>query len=615
MASLLCCGGELPTQAIFLLVTGEAGDGKSSIINHFQCQTSSEIMEELQRNCTNALMVDVHGNAEVGNNQSGVTKKVRIHPAMVGKQRVYFLDTPGFGDCDIKPHMLVALIEKVISTLTEAGTGLSGVLICANSNNRVSLGTEMVLRYIDALFPSDNKHKWDQVVIVGTKKDILMHQALNNAAEDEDDAVVEANAARKFKTERRDAVQRLVRESRQRHGLVEERLPEIVELVNIAQGRGRKRTDADMNTLIETVERMGVMPRLKCQNIGDSEFVKLFGDVFQRWDIELTVESWRMVKKGVSWGVTALKLLLQSAAAPLVVGRQGVPVLKNNVRDIIREAADQEVVSTLVESVRFSAAQGGLEGGAQGEPDHEYCALFSALIYDVLNDAELHQALNLADSALHKDTHKDVHTYARVMNGADADFRQPCAVSLVGKTLYVAWRGTQSILSIIMDLHTTPICPSLLGNVQGVQVHAGMWSSVEHDFTSFAVQLARRIIQDKSEVEHVVFCGHSLGGGIAQLAQVLGHRSQMQGFKNLNKSDQETQLITDIFSQVTFHCVAFAAPMVLNIDEEAAGNHSETCEFLSAIGCNSTNYVFENDVVPRLPGHVDYWKVAVVKMK
>merc|ERR1712136_84421 len=107
-----------------------------------------------------------------------------------------------------------------------------------------------------------------------------------------------------------------------------------------------------MNTLVETVERMGGMPRLKCRNIGDSEFVKLFGDVFQRWNVELTVESWRMVKKGVSWGVIALKLLLQSATALACGGAGAVPALVgfgfqgvNNVRDIIREAADQEVVS------------------------------------------------------------------------------------------------------------------------------------------------------------------------------------------------------------------------------------------------------------------------------
>ena len=53
----------------------------------------------------------------------------------------------------------------------------------------------------------------------------------------------------------------------------------------------------------------------------------------------------------------------------------------DRVRRIWRQATvgDTDIVSTLLESVRLRAAQGSQESGEEGGPDHEYCALFSAL--------------------------------------------------------------------------------------------------------------------------------------------------------------------------------------------------------------------------------------------
>jgi len=131
-----------------LLVVGEVGDGKSTLIN--------ALRDEERSSC-----------AEAGKAARGVTKQVREYVGTpVGGREVLYLDTPGIGDIDVPLQKLFALFEQRL-----AGAEVDGVLVTTPvSDARVKLGAQVVKFLVENGFVG-GAEKWASIVLVGTKND------------------------------------------------------------------------------------------------------------------------------------------------------------------------------------------------------------------------------------------------------------------------------------------------------------------------------------------------------------------------------------------------------------------------------------------------------------
>ena len=92
-------------------------------------------------------------------------------------------------------------------------------------------------------------------------------------------------------------------------------------------------------------------------------------------------------------------------------------------------------------------------------------------------------------------------------------------------------------------------------------------------------------------ITELIFTGHSLGGGIAQVAHLL---AKAQGK----------------YSDLSIKTVAFAAPMsIMPIPINKVGGEESndiSKELLDEVGSNSINFVFSLDFVPRAYNNVSY---------
>eukprot|EP00930_Biecheleria_cincta_P003464 TRINITY_DN1043_c0_g1_i1.p1 TRINITY_DN1043_c0_g1~~TRINITY_DN1043_c0_g1_i1.p1 ORF type:complete len:611 (-),score=205.89 TRINITY_DN1043_c0_g1_i1:503-2335(-) len=139
----------------YLLVVGEAGDGKSTLIKNLKLPEEKE--------------------PRTGRSVQGVTKQLGIYRArpLDDGTPVVLLDTPGIGDNDVTPMRLIAMIEEVLKAegfQEQTGGGLDGILVTSPTNKpRFGLGERVVKILVDKGFVGEKK--WDSVILVGTKHD------------------------------------------------------------------------------------------------------------------------------------------------------------------------------------------------------------------------------------------------------------------------------------------------------------------------------------------------------------------------------------------------------------------------------------------------------------
>lgn len=132
-----------------VLVIGECGDGKSTLIDHLRDPDQSQ-------ECIS------------GKNARGVTKKITEYKGkpVKGKEVVY-LDTPGIGDSDVPMSKLFVMFEK---ELDGQEAKIDGVLVTTPVDcGRIKLGAQVVHFLVSKGFVGDKK--WKNVVLVGTKND------------------------------------------------------------------------------------------------------------------------------------------------------------------------------------------------------------------------------------------------------------------------------------------------------------------------------------------------------------------------------------------------------------------------------------------------------------
>jgi hypothetical protein len=138
-----------PPSACALLIIGECGDGKSTLVNALRDPARSE-------------------EAKAGLATRGVTKDIRVFEGKPIKGRaIQIMDTPGIGDQDVTPLSLVAMIE---AKLSDHPIPISGVIVTTPATEgRIKLGAQVVQTLVEHGFVGE--HKWDSIILVGTKSD------------------------------------------------------------------------------------------------------------------------------------------------------------------------------------------------------------------------------------------------------------------------------------------------------------------------------------------------------------------------------------------------------------------------------------------------------------
>lgn len=128
-----------------VLVVGECGEGKSTLINNLKLSSEPE--------------------AESGMDSGGKTKLPACYRGRAGGKDVLLIDTPGVGDGDIDVGTLVGQLEAAL------GSGLVDGIVtrCSISKNRVTMGARVVQAVIDKGIVGNSK--WDSVILCGMQSD------------------------------------------------------------------------------------------------------------------------------------------------------------------------------------------------------------------------------------------------------------------------------------------------------------------------------------------------------------------------------------------------------------------------------------------------------------
>jgi len=157
--------------------------------------------------------------------------------------------------------------------------------------------------------------------------------------------------------------------------------------------------------------------------------------------------------------------------------------------------------------------------------------------------------------------------------------------------LYFGFRGSASCLDWTTNFDARPTA----SQCDSIKVHSGFFSvynNVKDKMDSMIMEVANKDCEGLSvQLEKVVFTGHSLGGGIAQLCNLQAWAASADSHWPTDPDFRPSSESSD----VDFFALTFAAPPSCFIDEE-----DEEDAVGEAVRRHSCNYIMEYDVVPRL---------------
>jgi hypothetical protein len=624
---------------LILLVVGECGDGKSSLIRHFYDTTPEAIKKEILRCLHPGLPLPDPPKA--GDCTAGITKRSTLYPVVIGHRRVLLIDTPGFGDTDIKPEQILAgLVAELESD------ELNGVLLCSSmANSRLTMGQKFCVDLINAAIDEDSK--WDKFVLVGTKKDLHFPG--------------KKNQAEKWKKWRCGMMENI---NLQCSGALTKSALVCVCPEDSDDDEDDEEGAADIGELVSVVSEFDVLSTMICKKLSDEELVRVMNEALR--DTVVTQAALRVCRdsRAVQGAAEVGYTLADTAgflgtsgfggALGLVTGYLGYGWALTNVCGVVPVIIDGTAVISLGSGTLaggFVAATYGAAyiGGLAGAKVYDYCkggdSNMTASLYDTMTsmlpasheltpmqsvqmssslDVEICGALSLMiykvaskselDIALsgHFGKRTEMIEFSEVLYGKDVDVYQPAAVVVHARTMYIAWRGTKTLMDMITDSGCTPtvgplwqeLCPE-------IKVHTGMYGMMQKYFYEQLAEM--QAVVTKHRVRRVIFTGHSLGGGLAQIAllSVLGQRhAKFGGFAPTKP--EKTREMYKVFRPVEFSSVVFAAPMAFHLPAPGIKLQFATQQALKFLQQQSVNFVFDDDIVPRFPAHVDFWKEACV---
>lgn len=163
-----------------------------------------------------------------------------------------------------------------------------------------------------------------------------------------------------------------------------------------------------------------------------------------------------------------------------------------------------------------------------------------------------------------------------------------------GDTLILVWRGThpgESPMDLVNDAALSPNSSIVWRkHAKSIKIQGAMTSLCINDIVNFEETIIGAC--KKHRIKEIVTTGHSLGGGIGQVAHTV-LRAQMQ-----DANSPWSKL-----NNVNVRSVVFSAPMTTVVLDDYS---DETEEFVDELDENSCNLIFSNDLVPRVYGYLSF---------
>jgi len=168
------------------------------------------------------------------------------------------------------------------------------------------------------------------------------------------------------------------------------------------------------------------------------------------------------------------------------------------------------------------------------------------------------------------------------------------------RVLGLVFRGTVSVMDVMASLGV--IMNEERFAKQGICVQSCWHAMVDNPQRTKDMKDA--LLCPDANWDWVLLCGHSLGGALAQIAALLLHVELQQEQRNMVKRGRQTG------NDFKVACVTFAgptpfAPLRAEQLESSAQGRAQAAS-LKWLQDHCTNYVNNNDLVPRLLSNVDY---------
>eukprot|EP00978_Attheya_sp_CCMP212_P003698 scaffold7778_cov45-Attheya_sp.AAC.1 len=207
------------------------------------------------------------------------------------------------------------------------------------------------------------------------------------------------------------------------------------------------------------------------------------------------------------------------------------------------------------------------------------CAAISGQIYGAssIEDFNLdNEDLQIKCEIIMFDTHKKLEVTS-----------PPFVVVVMGKTMICGWRGSSTLMDWVMDVAFAPVASSRwITSAKSVRAQGGYCALIESDLSLHEHFLIKNI-KDRG-IEELVLTGHSLAGGLSQVAHLSIAGSRANTYSPWSDS---------ALKKLTVRSIAFSAPMTtLNLDR---ANDPVSVSFVQDVGSNMCNIIYECDPVPR----------------
>jgi hypothetical protein len=526
------------------------------------------------------------------------------------------VDLPGIDGANGKPSEMIKYFETVLG---DKAMPLTGVLLCVETGKRLTMGDnvcqQLLNMCLEAEMPRDQgcgerMSKWDNVIVVGTKRD----QFKAHLAED------------KLREARGKWKNGLLTASNERLGADFSKCV----FTNVCPEEGMK--EADVVELIREIELLAagsfLYRRVSSKALADM-LNAAYGEVIIT---EHDIEHYRSQPK-FSILMGGAKAVAGGAVLAAGIGSLGITSTLLTAAYCMGGAATLSaggevlvVVGTAL-TVGYASHRGikymddGIEAACAKvkEEEHdpllkikifvpdlndEIAAFLSAQIYDCsgnFENASKKLGAILSENATFFDKQNKRIVYHSVKHGEIEDPHSPIAMVICesnggNATMFIAWRGTDRLIDFLTDSDVFPTAGMLWDDYCcEIKSHNGMYGRMQDLFMELIERV--QVLCSQHSVENVVFTGHSLGGGLAQIALLAANGQKHAKFKEV-KNEQLRKSCIDTFNKVKFTAVAFAAPMVFYFPKQM----SDTTRMVwQSLQLAIKNFVYENDVVPRFP--------------
>mmetsp|Transcript_7464 Transcript_7464/g.11373 ORF Transcript_7464/g.11373 Transcript_7464/m.11373 type:complete len:983 (-) Transcript_7464:345-3293(-) len=556
----------LQTQNVLSLVLiGSPGAGKSTLISNFYESTDDEVKKQISIRAFGDIFVPPP--PVCGANADSVTEYATCYPCRIGERDVILIDTPGFGESGA-----IGTLAVIRDTMKNPPAGVvNGVLYIKDTTTRFSPqhdGTmaKIVHASLEVYGGDDLCEKFG---IVGTKVDIFEDQ-LNSDSRPQNESPVRLEDYAKSLIEN-----------------LEGKVKHFVAKADLENSLGR----------IFEVES-----RLIYKNPDDKDIFRI-------------LENSRLLEAGESENdylrVIEAKQKLKNVLMSLICAGTSVTRLSAGNFGVAFAYFSFSMMVELSKRVDLGRLARIVIHPTTEKIEWNICALLSLLSYDVQSVGEFQNALkhHLGNDFVTN----QVKYYNRrpTPDGQQYDHVGDCPLlSLITevngrKTLYIAWQGSKTLLDFLTDGHVRPVSDEFLskeGCYPNLRFHSGMLPIVTNNITHLLNYLLN-LIRD-NEIKHVIFSGHSLGAGIAQIALML-----VLGDLKLQQDHSRLKVQRSIIENVKFTCKAFASPMVFSFDDDKLSEKERNLLYEFKSKCDII--IFGQDLVPRMPAHVDFWQPAL----